>query len=507
MHSKYISETYIKDDNYLNSLLVYPEFPDTFWSLKYAIKFISKKSAYPPLGLLTVAAMLPEDWDKKLIDMNVEKLRDIDLKWADLVFFSAMSIQLESVKRVISGCKKAGVKTVAGGPLFTVWPEKFDDIDYLVLNEAELTLPQFLEDLEKGHPKHVYSSKEWPDLCRSPKPLFDLINIKNYSSMNIQYSRGCPYNCEFCEIIVLYGHKPRLKSTAQVIEELDMLYNAGWRGTVFFVDDNFIGNKEQLKNDVLPAIIGWSERKGHPFTFHTEVSINLADDDELMRLMVNAGFTMVFIGIETPHKDSLAECNKYQNINHDLMDCINRIQKHGLQVQGGFIIGFDSDPDTIFDSLIRFIQESSIVVAMVGLLNAPRGTKLFQRLERENRITSDMCINNTDFSINFLPRMNYDKLVTGYKKVLDTIYKPSNYYDRVTRYMRKTSTARNVSGKIQLSGIAAFIRSIFSLGIAGKERRLYWKLMFDTLFHYPRQIPTAVTFALCGYHFRKIYKI
>ena len=489
-------------------LMVYPEFPNTFWSYKYALQFISKKAAFPPLGLLTVAAMLPVQWEKKLVDINVRPLRDDDIAWADMVLISAMSVQNASAKAVIARCKKAGVKTVAGGPLFTAWPEKFDDVDYLVLNEAEITLPLFLADLEKGAADHIYTSEERPDLSLTPRPLFDLIDLKDYSSMNIQYSRGCPFNCEFCDIIVLFGHKPRLKSKEQIIDELQMLYDIGWRGSVFFVDDNFIGNKQKLKQEILPAIIGWSEKWDHPFAFHTEASINLADDEELMELMVKAGFEMVFIGIETPNEKSLTECNKYQNKDRDLLESIDILQNHGLEVEGGFILGFDSDPDSIFDTLIRFIQQSGIIVAMVGLLNAPRGTKLFEKLEKQQRITSEFSGNNTDYSINFKPKMEFNKLMDGYKKVVETIYSPENYYDRIRQHFKKMGRLRyNHNSKMMLNGIAAFFKSIIYLGILGEERACYWKLFFHTLFHHPSQLPRAITFAICGYHFRKIYNV
>ncbi len=492
----------------MNILLLYPEFPDTFWSFKYALKFVSKKAQYPPLGLLTVAAMLPQNWNKVLVDMNVERLRDSHIAWADYVFVSAMSVQSDSVNSVISTCKKAGVKTVAGGPLFTAYPEKFDDIDYLVLGEAEVTLPSFLEDLENNAAKHVYKSDERPELCRSPKPLWELIDIKKYSSMNVQYSRGCPFNCEFCEIVVLYGNKPRLKGTAQILRELDSLYDTGWRSSVFFVDDNFIGNKERLKNEVLPALIEWSKQKDHPFTFYTEASINLADDDELMRLMVEAGFDMVFIGIETPNEDSLTECNKNQNKNRDLLESVDKMQRRGLQVQGGFIIGFDNDPENIFDMMIRFIQQSGIVVAMVGLLNAPPGTRLFDRLKSENRILSDASGNNTDYSLNFEPVMPPDKLIAGYREVVDTVYSPENYYARVTRYLNKVKdTGGKAAVKLTRESLAAFFKAMFKIGIAGKERRFYWKLLLRTIFTCPSQLSKAVTFAIYGYHFRRIFRI
>jgi len=359
-------------------LFVYPKYPDTFWSFKYALKFISKKASFPPLGLLTVAAMLPEEWEKKLIDMNVSALTEEDLEWADYVFISAMLVQKKSAMEVIRRCKKMGIKVVAGGPLFTTGYEEFEDIDHFVLNEAESTLPSFLDDLKKGCAQRMYTSKEWPDLGKTPRPQWDLINMKKYASMCIQYSRGCPFNCEFCDIIVLNGHKPRTKSKDQILGELEALYAQGWRGGIFFVDDNFIGNKKRLKAEILPALIDWMKQKKYPFSFFTEVSINLSDDEELMQLMVKAGFTGVFIGIETPNEDSLTECNKYLNKNRNLIACVKKMQDIGLEVQGGFIVGFDNDPLSIFESQISFIQKSGIVTAMVGLLNAPRGTRLYE---------------------------------------------------------------------------------------------------------------------------------
>ena len=300
------------------SLLVYPKHPDTFWSYKYALRFISKKASSPPLGLLTVAGMLPRDWEKRLIDMQVTALEEKDLLWADYVFISAMWIQKESAHEVVSRCKALGVTTVAGGPLFTAMPEDFPDIDHLVLNEAEITLPLFLKDLEDGNLQRIYKSDCWADIETTPIPQFDLVNPKNYASMNIQYSRGCPFNCEFCNITVLYGQKPRTKGKEQIIAELDRLYRNGWKGSVFFVDDNFIGNKAKLKKEVLPAMCDWMKETNYPFAFATEASINLADDQELMGLMVRAGFDTVFVGIETPNEASLTECNKFQNKNRDL---------------------------------------------------------------------------------------------------------------------------------------------------------------------------------------------
>jgi radical SAM superfamily enzyme YgiQ (UPF0313 family) len=386
-------------------LLVYPEYPPTFWSFKYALGFISKKAVFPPLGLLTVAALLPREFEARLVDMNVEPLKDRDIEWADYVFISAMSIQRDSAVEVISRCRSLGAKTVAGGPLFSSEFEDFAEVDHLVLNEAEVTMPPFIRDLEAGRAQRLYTSDELPSMALAPVPRWELLNQKKYQGMSVQFSRGCPFDCEFCNISVLYGHKVRTKSTDQTLAELESLYASGWRGNVFFVDDNFIGNKRALKRDLLPAIIEWMEKRKRPFHFNTEVSIDLSDDPELMDLMVRAGFLAVFVGIETPNEASLAECSKLQNKNRDLLACVKKIQDKGLRVQGGFIVGFDSDPVSTFDSMIAFIQKSGIVTAMVGLLNAPRGTRLHKRLVEEGRLVKRISGNNTDFTLNFIPKM------------------------------------------------------------------------------------------------------
>ena len=485
-------------------LLVYPQHPDTFWSYKYALRFISKKASSPPLGLLTVAGLLPRNWEKRLIDMQVRPLDDKDLRWADYVFISAMCIQKKSVQQVISRCKALGIKVVGGGPLFTAMPEDFPEVDHLILNEAEITLPLFLEDLEKDRVQRIYTSDRWADIEQTPIPQWEMVNRKNYASMNIQYSRGCPFNCEFCNITVLYGQKPRTKGKDQIIAEFNHLYRTGWRGSVFFVDDNFIGNKAKLKRDVLPAVCDWMKEMNYPFAFATEASINLADDPELMGLMVHAGFDTVFIGIETPNEASLAECNKFQNRNRDLMACVKTIQKSGLQVQGGFILGFDNDPPSIFDRLTEFIQESGIVTAMVGLLNAPRGTGLYERLVKEGRLLNDISGDHMDLSMNFIPKMNRELLISGYQRILDTIYSPKCYYQRVRRFLADYTPSQEKMFHFHFSHVTAFARSVFVLGIAGKERFQYWKLLFWSLFRRPRLMPLAIGLAICGFHFRKV---
>jgi len=485
-------------------LLVYPQYPDTFWSFKHALKFVSKKAAFPPLGLLTVAAMLPEDWEKKLIDLNVASLNDRDIEWADYVFISAMAVQRESVNTVIKRCRRLGAKIVAGGPLFTTGHEEFSEVDHFVLNEAEITLPLFLEDLRNGKAGHIYTTDKWADVRETPLPSWELINAKKYSSMAVQYSRGCPFDCEFCDIVVLNGHNPRTKGAAQLLKELEGFYKRGWRSSVFIVDDNFIGNKKKLKAEILPAIIEWMEEKKKPFSLFTEASINLADDEELMKLMVKANFNMVFIGIETTNEESLAECSKMQNRNRDLIASVKKLQNKGLQVQGGFILGFDSDPASIFENLISFIQKSGIVTAMVGLLNAPPGTKLYHRLKKEKRLISDFSGDNTDCTMNFIPKMEYKKLMNGYKKVIDTIYAPKQYYERIATFLKeyKPIGAKVVSPKWE--HFKAFVKSVWFLGIVGRGRRYYWRLLAWTLARRPKSFSLSVIMAIYGFHFRKV---
>lgn len=490
----------------MNILLIYPKYPDTFWSFKHALKYISKKAGYPPLGLLTVAGILPDDWNKKLVDMNVNSLSDKDIKWADFVFISAMSIQKNSVINIIERCKRLGARVVAGGPLFTSDHQSFHGVDHFVLNEGEITLPMFVKDLMAGEPKHIYSTDQWADVKTTPLPRWDLINMKNYATMNIQYSRGCPFNCEFCDITVLFGRVPRVKTKEQMLSELDTILESGWKGGVFFVDDNFIGNKLKLKKEILPAIIEWMEKNKHPFAFSTEVSIDLADDDELMKLMVQAGFDSVFIGIETPNEESLKECNKYQNKNRDLLACVKKIQRYGMQVQAGFIVGFDSDPVSIFNRITSFIQESGIVAAMVGLLNAPSGTRLYQRLFSEGRIVKDMSGDNTDFSINFIPKMDYNILINGYKSIISTIYSPKHYYERVKTFLNEYKPFEKRMIHIDLHSIGALFKSMLFLGVIGEERLHYWKLFLWSLFKKPSVFPLAITLTIMGSHFRKTFE-
>ena len=490
----------------MNILLIYPEFPDTFWSFKHALKFIHKKASSPPLGLLTVAAILPPEWAKRLVDLNVTGLTKKDLMWADYAFVSAMTVQRESALKVITQCKEAHVKIVAGGPLFMNEYEQFEEVDHFVLNEAEITLPSVLADLEQGDAKRVYTTSEFSDIRKSPVPLWELVDLRRYASMSIQFSRGCPYHCEFCNVTALFGHRPRIKTAEQVIAELDNLYEKGWHSGVFFVDDNFIGNKKYLKTNLLPALIEWQIKNRVGITFNTEASINLADDEQLMQMMVEAGFDVVFIGIETPDENSLAECCKKQNKNRNMVKDVKLIQRSGLQVQGGFIVGFDNDTPTIFGRQIDFIQKSGIVTAMVGLLQAPPGTRLYERLKREGRLLNKISGDNVDGTTNIIPVMNLETLREGYKNILLYIYSPKHYYQRIKTFLQEY-TPPKIKTSIDLEHTLAFLRSIFQLGIIGKERVHYWKLLLWTRFCCPESFPVAITLAIYGHHFRKICEL
>lgn len=486
----------------MNILLIYPRFPNTFWSFKYALKFVSKRASLPPLGLLTVASLLPAEWNKRLVDTNTDKLRDADIEWADYIFIGAMIIQKQEAIDIIHRCKRTDARIVAGGPLFTIEPESFPEVDHFVLNEAEITMPLFLNDLAAGRAQRIYKTSEFYDIRLTPVPSWNLANMKHYATMSIQYSRGCPFNCEFCNVTSLFGHKVRVKTTAQVLSELSSLCDSGWRGDIFFVDDNFIGNSRVLKQELLPALIEWRKDRPH-ISFNTEASINLADDPELTRMMFNAGFNEVFIGIETPDNTSLAECNKKQNLNRDLVADIQRIQKEGIQVQGGFIVGFDSDKASIFQRQIDFIQKSGIVTAMVGILQAPPGTRLYARLMKEGRLRGKTSGDNVDGTTNIIPKMNLEKLKEGYNSILRHIYSPKHYYERMKTLLLVYKPPA-VKTKLNASDLMAFLRSILYLGIIGRERFQYWKFLLWVRFCRPALFNLGVRLAIYGHHFRKI---
>lgn len=489
----------------MNVLLLYPEFPDTFWSFKHAVSFVSKSAVNPPLGLLTVAALLPGRWNKRLVDLNVHPLTANDLAWADLAMISAMDVQRESTNRLIARCKMAGVKIAAGGPLFTEDYQSFSDVDHFILNEGEITIPQFVNDFESGAPQAIYSTGDYADITQTPLPMWELINLNDYDCLPVQFSRGCPFNCDFCNVTALLGHRPRTKTAIQLVAELDKLYSIGWRRNIFLVDDNFIGNKRILKEEVLPALIAW--RKGKVgCNFITEASINMADDEQLMDMMARAGFQSIFIGIETPDETSLTECHKSQNRNRDLIDDIHILQHHGFQVMGGFIVGFDSDTPSIFDRQVQFIQESGIVTAMVGLLQAPLNTELYRRLQKEGRINTTFTGNNTDGTTNIIPIMDSQVLFSGYHRLLSQIYSPKLFYQRVKNFL-KEFRPNQATVTLEWPEILAFFRSIWRLGILGEERWEYWKLFFWAIFTRPQHFAMAITLSIYGYHFRKISQL
>lgn len=485
-------------------LLVYPETPSTFWSFKDALKFVAKKVAEPPLGLITVAALLPQEWEKKLIDMNIFALEDNHILWADLVFLSGMNIQMQSFREVIRRCNSLGVKIVVGGPLATTQHKDFPGVDHFILNEAESTLPLFLEDLKNGNPKAVYSSNEFPDITKSPAPLWELLDIKEYASLSLQYSRGCPYDCDFCSITMLNGRKPRTKTSSQFISELETIYNLGYRGPISVVDDNFIGNKRKLKDEMLPQLIEWSKKKKYPFSFITEVSVNLSDDDKLMELMIKAGFNSIFVGIETPSTEGLQECGKSQNLKRNLVSSVRSLQEHGFMVSAGFIVGFDTDTPSVFQDQIDFIQKSGIVSAMVGLLNAPSGTKLYKKMQSENRLLDSWSGNNMDGYMNFIPKMNYQQLMHGYSKIIQTIYSQKEYYLRVKHFLNHYKLPSWSKNKIKPKEIRAFIMLVWLVGTLEKGKKYFWKLLALSLFKHPKKFPLAMTMAVYGYHFRRI---
>lgn len=487
----------------MNILLIYPQYPETFWSFKKALQFVSKKAAFPPLGLLTVAAMLPAHWDKRLVDLNITALQPKDLEWADLVFVSGMLIQKQSATEIIQQCRESQTTVVAGGPAFSAEPESFPGVDHFVLNEAEITLPLFLQDLANGRAEKMYTSSERPDIRQTPIPLWSLIDMKKYATMPVQFSRGCPFDCEFCDITILNGRKPRTKTPPQMIMELQTLYDAGWKAGVFIVDDNFIGNRKKVR-ELLQEVIRWQKEHRYPFTLLTEASVNLADNPELMNLMSAANFKKVFLGLETPCLESLLECGKNQNTKQDLTECVRTIHQHGMQVMGGFIVGFDSDTEKIFETQIRFIQRIGVATAMVGLLGAAPHTRLWHRLKAEGRLLQQTSGDNTDGSLNFIPNMGKETLLEGYKKVVNTIYSPREYYARINTFVRNyTPTAKS---NLSVSDLKALFRSFWRIGIFSRSNVLYWKMIVKTFFVKFKALPDAIELAIYGQHFQYIAK-
>jgi len=485
-------------------LLVNPRTPDTFWSFKHALRFVSRKASMAPLGLLTVAAMLPSEWELKLVDLNVTRLKDEDLRWADYVLLGAMIVQKDSVREIAGRCARLGKTIIAGGPLFTTGHEAFPEISHFVLGEAEGIMPQVVTDMQSGRLQPVYQAPHRPDITHTPVPRWDLIQFRHYVTMSAQFSRGCPFDCEFCDIIVMNGRVPRTKTPAQLIAELEALRLRGWKEMIFIVDDNFIGNKARTRT-LLHAMIEWRRRTRTHIAFLTEASVNLADDPELCALMVAAGFKKVFVGIETPSVESLAECHKVQNRNRDLVAAVQTLQRAGLEVMAGFIVGFDSDKHDIFKRQFEFIQRSGVVTAMVGLLTALPQTRLWQRLKHEGRLETESTGNNTDAALNFKPRMNREFLQNGYRELVRKLYEPRNYYQRIRTFLKCHQPAGPRSC-VTSNDVNALLKSLWVLGVWHRGRVGYWRLFWGTLIRHPRQFPLAIQFAIIGYHFRLVAK-
>lgn len=483
-------------------LLVYPETPDTFWSFKHVLRFVAKRAAFPPLGLLTIAAMLPRHWELKLIDLNVENLQEEHLRWADFVMLSAMIVHKESVVETVKRCRRAGKAIIAGGPLFTTGYESFPQIQHFILGEAENIIPELVGDMERGEVQPVYRRAERPDITRTPIPRWELIDFKRYVAMTAQFSRGCPYDCEFCDIIVMNGRAPRAKTPSQMIAELESLRAAGWNDMVFIVDDNFIGDKKRARA-LLHEMVAWRERMRPEMGFFTEASVNLADDPDMCDLMARAGFKKVFVGIETPSLESLAECRKIQNRGRDLLDTVRKLQNSGLEVMGGFIVGFDNDKQDIFKRQFEFIQRSGVVTAMVGLLTALPQTRLHERLKREGRIETEATGNNTQAALNFRPMLNRDFLIHGYCELMERLYEPRVYYERVRTFLAN-HRPRGPVLRFSRADFRAFIKSLWVLGVTARGRVAYWVFLWETLLRRPRQFRHAMELAILGYHFRYV---
>jgi radical SAM superfamily enzyme YgiQ (UPF0313 family) len=486
-------------------LLVYPATPETFWSFKHVLRFVSKRAAFPPLGLLTVAAMLPADWQVKLVDLNVNRLTDDDLRWADYVMLSAMIVHKASVAEIVNRCRLFGTPIIAGGPLFTTSYAAFPDIDHFVLGEAEELMPQVIEDMRQGTVRQTYAASGRPDITRVPSPRWDLIDFRSYVTMSVQFSRGCPFDCEFCDIIVMNGRVPRTKAPAQLVAELESLRLRGWQDMVFVVDDNFIGNKQQAKA-LLREIIAWRTRTGAKMGFLTEASANLADDAELCDLMVRAGFKKVFVGFETPSTASLQECGKLQNCRRDLAESVQILQRAGLDVMGGFIVGFDHDPVDIFKRQFDFIQRSGVVTAMVGLLTALPETRLYQRLMQEGRLETESTGNNTQAALNFRPALGREFLISGYRELMKKLYEPRHYYQRIRTFLEHKRPGAS-HGRLSRSDVQAFLKSLWLLGVWHRGRWAYWRFCIATLLKRPRQFHYALELAIIGYHFRRVAQL
>jgi radical SAM superfamily enzyme YgiQ (UPF0313 family) len=488
-------------------LLVYPEFPPSYWGFQYAIELLGKRASMPPLGLLTVAAMMPTDWRLRLVDLNVRPLADEDLDWADLVLTSTMVVQQRSLREVIARANARRRPVAVGGPHPTSFADEISGADHYLLDEVEETFPRFLEDWRAGRAARVYRPESKPAVTATPVPRFDLLDLDAYASMALQFSRGCPFDCEFCDITKLFGRVPRTKSTEQMLAEFDRLHGLGWRGPVFLVDDNFIGNKKEALR-LLPALADWQRARGYPFDLYTEASVNLAKIEPLMDAMVEAGFSMAFLGIESPNPEALRRTNKLQNTARDdrdhLLHAVTAIQEKGIEVTGGFILGLDGDGPEVFDAQVEFIQRAGIPTAMVGLLTAMRGTNLYARLEREGRLLAESSGNNVEIALNFRPELDREVLIAGYRRVLARLYDEGlkTYFERCWTLLKRLGPRPRSRRRIGRAELFALTRSL-RLQLFSRQGPAYLKLLARTLLRRPAQLEQAVRMAIKGLHFRK----
>jgi radical SAM superfamily enzyme YgiQ (UPF0313 family) len=473
-------------------LLLYPLFPKSFWSFDKALELIGRKVSLPPLSLITVAAILPQTWEFRLVDRNVEYETEADWYWAELVLISGMIVQKSDMLHLISQAKRRHKPVAIGGPYVTSVPEAAQDAgaDFLILDEGEITLPLFVEALERGETSGIFRANgEKPDVTSTPVPRFDLLDLKAYSDMSVQFSRGCPYQCEFCDIIVLYGRKPRTKTPAQLLAELQALYDLGWRRSIFVVDDNFIGNKRNAKV-MLRELIPWMAERGYPFSFSTEASIDLAQDQELLDLMIAANFSAVFLGIETPDTDSLSMTQKFQNTRNSLMESVQTINRCGMRVMAGFIIGFDGEKPGAGDRIIDFVEATAIPQALFSMLQALPTTALWHRLEKEGRLlaTDDEANIHQTTLINFVPTRPLEEIAQEYVRCFWDLYEPSRYLARVYRHFLEMKPKPHKK-KFKLPELVE-VRAMFIIawrqGIKRSTRFQFWRQLFSIVQHNPK---------------------
>ena len=487
-------------------LMVWPSFPDSFWSLGEVMQIVPERSLVPPLGLITVAALCPAHWNIRLVDLAFQVLRDEDILWADLVMVSAMAVQRKGVRLTLERASKLNRRTMIGGPYASSDPDALLPLaDHVVVGEPDEMFPQIALDLERGSARRLYSIVEKPDVSRTPVPRFDLLALEKYTFMSVQFSRGCPFTCEFCDIITIYGRRPRTKSPAQLTGELDALLQLGWRKDVFVVDDNFIGNHKAAL-ELVHELELWQRRNRYPFGFFTEASIDLASRPALLDAMVKANFCRVFIGIESPSVESLKETKKFQNLRRDLLDSIRFIQQHGLWVMGGFIVGFDSDPLDIFDRQIEFVQRAAIPWAMTGILQAPPTTPLYERMKKEGRLLENKPEPSNFEPPNFRTVLPLPELLDGTKRMLLALYDPHRFYQRVFDSLERwqPQPEQRAPALSLLYSLSVLLKSVWRQGVLAGYRRAYWRHMRRLMLRWglhPQKRRLGFELALSGHHF------